>query len=447
MTGISGKHSLSWAFYDGLFHTLSLLLIVFLTTTPTLVNAASVAVIPEIKQGGVKVKKSGGDYNNAVYEEELIDLEVKILAGKVKHTRYLSGGVTQFNPNWASLNLEYAEDKEAFLPEVLYRNRHAYQRQGETETWIYNERNYIVKTESGYRWHNRKGDRIDYDNEGVTLGYEDQHQVKVTFTRNAQGRIEKVLDSYQNPVLIFHYAENGWLQRVTDHTGREVSYEYTLIEPVDGQAHTASPGTSPRGVIHGGRLTRVTDVLGGIWQYEYSGINNPLPYKRTAPDGQVLSINYSSLVEPPEHGGAVAGSGSSNSETIVCTNWVGESWQQGSDGWDIKIRCLSSSSSGGSTTSVGITPELPKTQNNPEDKIWPVIKSLAINDEVIRKYIYLYNKDKKQWIRGIEDGDGSLIVTRVNEEGELLELIRNGRSVEKKRHRGKYLYHDRRKWQ
>ncbi|WGZ96377.1 MAG: polymorphic toxin-type HINT domain-containing protein [Candidatus Thiothrix putei] len=364
-----------------------------------------------------RVKKAGGDYNNAVYEEEVVDLKVNVLGGVVKHTRYLSGGVTQFNPNWANLVLEFPEDKATLLPETLKRNRHKYVRQGETDTWVYDERNYITKTENGYRWHNRHGDWLDYNNDGVSLGYGDRNNVQVTFTRDAKGRIERVLDHFKTPVLTFHYyADTGWLEKVVDYTGRQVGYEYTPLTLV-------SPMTSTRGVVFGGRLTKITDVTGQAWIYNYSVGPYFLLTKKTGPEGQVIDIGYGGL--PGEGGG-----GGVTVDATVCVDWVAESWVKGEAGnWQVKMKCLATASSGGSVTVTESDSEAP--QLNPEDRVDPVIHTIKINGEQLRRYIYLYNKAKKQWVRGVQDGDGGLIVTRINEQGELLELIRNGRSAEK----------------
>ncbi|WP_175517936.1 polymorphic toxin-type HINT domain-containing protein [Thiothrix caldifontis] len=387
-----------------------------------------------------KVKKAGGDYNNAVYEEEITDLAVKVLGGTVKHTRYLSGGVTQFNPNWVNLSLEFSEEKTSFLPIALKRNRYKYERQGESETWVYDERNYIVKTTNGYRWHDREGGWIDYDNDGVTLGYGDRNNVQVTFTRDTKGRIAQVLDHFKTPVLtLSYYADTGWLEKVADYTGRQASYEYSAIPLIGGGTSSGtvyptlesnetsdpvSSGTSSRGVIYGGRLTKVTDVNGQIWVYSYGSLY--LLTKKTGPGGQVIDIGYGGLADDQGSGGG--GSGGAN--IAVCTDWVAESWERGGDGnWKTKMKCLSSSSSG-SAVVIESDPNA-QIQLNPEDRVDPVIKSIKVNGEQLRRYIYLYNKVKKQWVRGVQDGDGGLIVTRINEQGELLELIRNGRSTEK----------------
>lgn len=404
-----------------LIHALLMLLVLGAMLTSMDVDAGMSVYRGSDQHRPTKVKKAGGDYNNAVYEEEIVDLEVKVLGGMVKHTRYLSGGVTQFNPNWASLVLEFSEEKEAFLPETLKRNRHKYARQGETETWVYDERNYITKTENGYRWYNREGDWVDYDNEGVTLGYGDRNNIGVTFTRDARGHIEKVLDHFNTPVLTFYYyADTGWLEKAVDYTGRQVSYEYVAA------AGSAVPDTSSRGVIYGGRLTKIKDVAGQDWVYGYSVSPYFLLTSKTGPDGQVINIGYGGLSDG--QGGVTIAK-----DTAVCTNWVAESWEQGNDGnWQARMKCLASSSAGGPIyVEADSGEEGPTVQLNPEDRVDPVIQSVSVNNEQLRRYIYLYNKDKKIWVRGVQDGDGGLIVTHINEQGELLELIRNGRSVEK----------------
>ncbi len=142
----------------------------------------------------------------------------------------------------------------------------------------------ITPTESGYRWSNRKGDWITYDEQGHITSYGDKNNVAVRFGRNANGLINQIRDNFGRLVVTFIY--NGLLPiRIVDYTGRTVQYQWNPF---------SNPPT----------LTNVITVRGDEWRYEYEefGYNRVLT-KKTDSIGQMTEYQNApatpSTTKPP----------------------------------------------------------------------------------------------------------------------------------------------------
>ncbi|MDR6841144.1 RHS repeat-associated core domain-containing protein [Pseudoxanthomonas sacheonensis] len=111
---------------------------------------------------------------------------------------------------------------------------------------------------NGFRWIDRSGQWIEYDQLGRISSYGDRNNVRVWFQYGSHGQVERVLDDNGRTVLTLLYADDGkFVREVRDHTPvdgsvRNVRYDY------DGQ----------------GRLRHVVDARGNTTTFEYGGISN-----------------------------------------------------------------------------------------------------------------------------------------------------------------------------
>src|SRR5690625_3847497 len=62
---------------------------------------------------GVTILTDQADFGSAQYREDVVDLEVKVLGGSIRHQRHLDEGWNwQFNPAWSDLELVFALDAD-----------------------------------------------------------------------------------------------------------------------------------------------------------------------------------------------------------------------------------------------------------------------------------------------------------------------------------------------
>lgn len=107
----------------------------------------------------------------------------------------------------------------------------------------------------GFRWTDRSGQWIEYDNQGRITSYGDRNDVRVWFQYGSHGQAERVIDDNGRTVFTLLYTDGNaeFVSEVRDHTPldggiRRVRYEYD-----DGQ------------------LVRVHDARGNVTRFEYSG--------------------------------------------------------------------------------------------------------------------------------------------------------------------------------
>ncbi|MEX2339887.1 MAG: RHS repeat-associated core domain-containing protein [Aquisalimonadaceae bacterium] len=325
---------------------------------------------------GIRIVDAGAEFAGAHYQESAIDLRVKVQGGFITHQRRLDGGERwQFNPAWADLELTHALDADPVTaaPTLIRRNGYPYRPGGGsgTPTYIFDERQQISRTESGYRWTDRLGNAIDYDHAGRIVSYNDRNQVYVHFTRNADGRISTVQDHARTTILSYHYTAAGELARVVDYSGRDVRYTY-----------------------QDGRLAEVTDVLGETWRYgygTYDGLGGRLT-QRIDPLGNTRVIEQ--FVQ----------------RGVVCTKAVGGRWQfiEAEERWVYTgARCLQH-----------------RTQP-------PLIMPRTVRDGegVVAHYSFYYDEDTKQHTVTEIDGGNGLRTRTYNQHGEVVEEGRDGRTT------------------
>ncbi|ODU66884.1 MAG: hypothetical protein ABT16_00480 [Rhodanobacter sp. SCN 65-17] len=110
----------------------------------------------------------------------------------------------------------------------------------------------------GFRWTDRSGSWIEYDNFGRISSYGDRNDVRVWFQYGTNGQIERVLDDNGRTVFTFLYSSDGnFITEARDHTPldgsiRRVQYHYDDL----------------------GRLRTVIDPLGHTTSFDYGSIDS-----------------------------------------------------------------------------------------------------------------------------------------------------------------------------
>lgn len=118
----------------------------------------------------------------------------------------------------------------------------------------------------GYRWADRTGEWIEYDQLGRITSYGDRNDVRVWFQYGNQGQVERVLDDNGRTVFTLLYKDGDrFITEARDHT------------PIDGKIRRVQYSYDGDGF-----MTRVIDTRGGTTRYEY---DNTLPEPDTVFSG------------------------------------------------------------------------------------------------------------------------------------------------------------------
>lgn len=155
----------------------------------------------------------------------------------------------------------------------------------------------LEEVELGYRWQDRNGDWVEYDDKGRVTSYGDKNNNPTWLQRDVVGNITRVVDQYGAAVLQLNYS-NGYLTEVNDNPGnaqdapaRSVRYEYDsakrLAKVIDARGNATSYTYDNRN-----RLTGITDPEGRTEQIAYQGESTAVD-KLTEADGSVTTYVYS----------------------------------------------------------------------------------------------------------------------------------------------------------
>ncbi|GAB3094074.1 RHS repeat-associated core domain-containing protein [Lysobacter terrae] len=111
---------------------------------------------------------------------------------------------------------------------------------------------------SGFRWTDRTGQWIEYDNLGRISSYGDRNDLRVWFQYGSHGQIERVLDDNGRTVFTLLYTDGSanFIREIRDHT------------PIDGSIRRVQYQYDDKG-----RLRHVVDARNNTTSFEYGAVN------------------------------------------------------------------------------------------------------------------------------------------------------------------------------
>lgn len=208
----------------------------------------------------------------------------------VNKTHYIP--VWQFHRKWHDLLFNRPQlpvgasvggDPDALLPpQVIDRNDYLYQRVPNKNYYVYEHNGNdlrITITDYGFRWSNREGDWIDYDQDGLAVRSGDKNGVTITIIRDGSpvefagtvigGLITEYRDHLNRTIVKWEYQDRKPV-KVTDYTGRSVQYTWNEHE-----------------------LVEVTTTRGHKWRYQYESFGeNRFLTAKTDPEDQKFTYSY-----------------------------------------------------------------------------------------------------------------------------------------------------------
>ena len=111
---------------------------------------------------------------------------------------------------------------------------------------------------NGFRWTDRSGAWIEYDNFGRITSYGDRNELRVWFQYGSHGQIERVLDDNGRTVftLLYTGGDANFIREIRDHT------------PIDGSIRRVQYQYDDKG-----RLRHVVDARNNTTSFEYGSVN------------------------------------------------------------------------------------------------------------------------------------------------------------------------------
>ncbi|MFQ3248039.1 MAG: RHS repeat-associated protein [Arenicella sp.] len=160
---------------------------------------------------------------------------------------------------------------DAPKPRLIDRNDYLYELKDGEDYYVYEHNGNdlrITITDTGFRWSNRQGDWIDYDEAGLAIRSGNKNGVSINLVRE-NGFITHYKDHFGNTVVTWEYL-NGKPVKATDYDGRVVEYKW--------QGHD---------------LVEVTTTRGHKWKYGYSQIGlNRVMTSKTDPENQTFLYEF-----------------------------------------------------------------------------------------------------------------------------------------------------------
>lgn len=169
----------------------------------------------------------------------------------------------------------------------------------------------LVSVANGWRWSDRGGDWMEYDDNGRITRYGDKNNNTIWIQRNNAGQISHILDGGASTgsgtsstsarvAITLHYNPAGFLVQAKDYpqsgnvldaAPRSVSYQYDtsgrMSAVVDARGFTSTYGYDTKA-----RLTSSTDPLGRTTRMTYENENNSV-VQMTAADGGISNYAFS----------------------------------------------------------------------------------------------------------------------------------------------------------
>ena len=228
-------------------------------------------------------------YYFGMHRESVEDMRVKVLGGHIRVTRNWDANKWYINRQWdplkdagGSYRLSTGSGGTSTggtgpgggtigeTPPGPWQLDRAGQRyrwvSGNTYVHSTNPRLTITKTDTGWRWQNRQGHWMDYDDTRKAIAYGDRNNVRVTLSYDADDRLTGVFDHLGKQILWVEYNTDNLISAIRDYTLRRIEYHYTNKQ-----------------------LTEVIDVRGHAWGYGYEG---QYLKTKTDPEGRITTISY-----------------------------------------------------------------------------------------------------------------------------------------------------------
>jgi RHS repeat-associated protein len=179
------------------------------------------------------------------YNRDQVDLAVKVIGGAVPVVRRYYGNQWQWEDT--RHNLKFTMDALGSSIESINKGGVIYKRSS-TDSNVYTHYTYkITKTDTGYRWSDKRGTWKEFDSSGRMTSYGTRNGAvgKLLYEPGDNGKLVGVADKNDNQVIWYEY--NGdQISAIRDATGRHVEYTFTS-----------------------NLLTKVKDVLGYATTYQY----------------------------------------------------------------------------------------------------------------------------------------------------------------------------------
>lgn len=211
------------------------------------------------------------------YHTTVTDLSVKVMGGSVSVNRQWYQGKWTQSRLQSTLELEIDSTTNKVIS--ITRNNQYYKVSSDGLHFVFDEKKSIDKIDTGYRWTDKTGSWIEYDNNGVVVKYSDRTLGKITFIYNTANQRVGVKDRFDVQRLWYEYNADGQIASARDAAdvtaAREVKYNYT-----------------------NGILTSVIDVHNNTWQYEYtvfiesSKTSIPISTTNPNPAGVGVDLQY-----------------------------------------------------------------------------------------------------------------------------------------------------------
>jgi RHS repeat-associated protein len=180
---------------------------------------------------------------NREYVDDRVDLFVKVPGGALEVKRFYYGNQWLWEHSRNNLKFERDSSGQSILSidkgGVIYKKPM-------TSSGVYLHDTYkIAQVETGFRWEDKRGNWIDYDQNGRMVSYGNRTGTTGSYLYEETGKCAGIADRDGNQVLWFEYS-GDMLSAAYDSANRRVEYGYTE-----------------------GRLQSVKDVLGQFTYYQY----------------------------------------------------------------------------------------------------------------------------------------------------------------------------------
>ena len=200
------------------------------------------------------------------YQDDLVDMSVKVAGGYAKVFRLYAEGTWQFEHEYNRVRTT-ARDNMLKKGNIIY---------SKGSDGIYHFKTFTLQAmDGGYRWKNKKGGYVVYDQQGRMVETGDRRGVLTRYTYQGT-HLLSINDRNNTPVYTFTYNDQGKINRAADQHGRTVSYLWNndlLTRVTDVRGHTKRYSYSKKG-----QLTAKADEAGRMFFITYY------------PDGAVRSV-------------------------------------------------------------------------------------------------------------------------------------------------------------